>query len=61
LPTGWNSNQTFYTLKYRSRKADKLQLLFKGIVAGDVFIASALVRAKVSLVQYLILYAFYIF
>jgi len=42
LPTGWNSNQTFYTLKYRSRKADKLQLLFKGIVAGDVFIASAL-------------------
>lgn len=45
LPTGWNANNNVYSLKYRSRNADKLKLLLKGIVVGDNFIVSAVVSA----------------
>lgn len=42
LPTNWNQNQSVYSLKYHSVKPDKLNLLLKGVVAGDRFIISLL-------------------
>ena len=48
LPTNWNQNQSVYSLKYHSVKPDKLNLLLKGVVAGDRFIISLLVRSFVE-------------
>lgn len=43
LPAGWKAENGVYSLKYRSRDGS-LKLLFKGILAGDHFIISAVVR-----------------
>lgn len=42
LPAGWKTENGVYSLKYRSSD-DRLKLLFKGILAGEHFIISAVV------------------